>query len=107
MGKTTEDIKISLNVSLKGSPKGVFPIKNFEIKFFILNFAKKTLLFTQKLKINIFTLKVMSVLQTAKIKTDRKPYLLSRNAHFAKKNTLYRLFVVYGELSMHFSLSKG
>ena len=27
MGKTTEDIKISLNVSLKGSPKGVFPTK--------------------------------------------------------------------------------
>ena len=42
MGKTTEDIKISLNVSLKGSPKGVFPTKKFEIKIFILKFAKNT-----------------------------------------------------------------
>ena len=42
MGKTTEDIKISLNVSLKGSPKGVFPTKNFEIKIFILKLAKNT-----------------------------------------------------------------
>ena len=41
MGKTTEDIKISLNVSLKGSPKGVFPTKKIEIKIFILKFAKK------------------------------------------------------------------
>ena len=40
MGKTTEDIKISLNVSLKGSPKRVFPTKSFEIKIFILKFAK-------------------------------------------------------------------
>ena len=49
MGKTTEDIKISLNVSLKGSSKGVFPIKKNEIKIFILKFAKNTI-FTQKLK---------------------------------------------------------
>ena len=41
MGKTTEAIKISLNVSLKGSPKRVFSTKNFEIKIFILKFAKK------------------------------------------------------------------
>ena len=55
MGKITEDIKISPNVSLKGSPKGVFPKKSFEIKIFILKFAKnKTLPFTQKLKIDIF-----------------------------------------------------
>ena len=42
MSKTTEDIKISLNVSLKGSPKGVFPTKIFEIKIFILKCAKNT-----------------------------------------------------------------
>ena len=42
MDKTIEDIKISLNVSLKGSPKGVFPTKSFEIKIFILKFAKNT-----------------------------------------------------------------
>ena len=65
MGKTTEDIKIWLNVSLKGSPKGVFQTKNFEIKIFILKFVK-TLLFTLKLKIDIFTSKVMSGLQTVK-----------------------------------------
>ena len=41
MDKTTEDIKISLNVSLKGSPKGVFPTKKSEIKNFLLKFAKK------------------------------------------------------------------
>ena len=80
MGKTTEDIKISLNFSLKGSPKGVFPTNIFEIKKFILKFAKKkqtkktkkkqtnktktTLLFTQKLKIYIFASKVMSGLPT-------------------------------------------
>ena len=29
-GKTIEDIKISLNVSLKGSPKGVFPTKKLK-----------------------------------------------------------------------------
>ena len=42
MGKTTEDIKISMNVSLKGSPKGVFPTNIFEIKDFILKFSKNT-----------------------------------------------------------------
>ena len=42
MGKPTEDIKISLNVSLKGSPKGVFPTKNSEIKILTLKFAKNT-----------------------------------------------------------------
>ena len=42
MGKTTEDIKISLNVSLKGSPEGVFPTKKIEINIFILKFAKNT-----------------------------------------------------------------
>ena len=42
MGKTTEDIKISLLVSLAGSPKKVFPIKNFEIKILIVKFAKNT-----------------------------------------------------------------
>ena len=40
MGKTAKDIKISLNVSLKGSHKGVFPTKIFEIQIFILKFAK-------------------------------------------------------------------
>ena len=38
MGKTTEDIKILLNVSLKES----LPTKIFEIKIFILKFAKNT-----------------------------------------------------------------
>ena len=47
MGKTTEDIKISLNVSLKGNPKGVFPTKKFEIKIFILKFAKNTTFYTK------------------------------------------------------------
>ena len=42
MGKTTEDIKISLNISLKGSPSGVFLKKNFEIKIFVLKFTKNT-----------------------------------------------------------------
>ena len=41
MGKTTEDIKIWLNVSLKGSPKGVFQTKKNEIKIFILKFEKQ------------------------------------------------------------------
>ena len=52
MGKTTEDIKILLNISLKGSPKGVFPTKKKkkkkkknEIKIFILKFAKNTTLY--------------------------------------------------------------
>ena len=40
--------KKSLNVSLKGSPKGVFPTKKFYIKIFILKFAKNTN-FTKKL----------------------------------------------------------
>ena len=47
MGKTSEDIKILLNVSLRGSPKGVFPTKNFEIKKFILRFAKNTTFYPQ------------------------------------------------------------
>ena len=42
MGKTTEDIKMSLIVSLTGSHKGVFPTKIFEIKIFVLKFAKNT-----------------------------------------------------------------
>ena len=42
MGKITEGIKISLNVSLKGSPKGVFPTNKKKIKIFILKFAKNT-----------------------------------------------------------------
>ena len=49
MGKTTEDIKISLKFSLKGRPKRVFPTKKNEIKIFILKFAKNTT-FNQKLK---------------------------------------------------------
>ena len=52
MGKTKEDIKLSLNVSLKGSPKGVFPTNKFEIKIFILKFAKNTTLYP---KIKNFT----------------------------------------------------
>ena len=81
MGKTTEDIKISLNVSLKGSPKGVFPTKTFEIKIFILKFA-----------INTFYPKIKNL--HFRVKSDvcapncEKPYLLSRNAHFAR-GTLY------------------
>ena len=39
-------------------------------------------------------------------KSERKPYVLSRNSHFAR-GTLYRLFVVFGELSKHISLTKG
>ena len=105
MGKTTENIKLSLNVSLKGSPKGVFPTKKIKIKIFILKFAKRTLRFTPKLKIDVFASKVMSGLPAVK-KSERKPYMLSRNAHFAR-DTLYRLFVVYGELSKHFKPLKG
>ena len=41
MDKTTEDIKISLNVSLKGTPKGEFPTKKNEIKIFVFKFAKQ------------------------------------------------------------------
>ena len=47
----------------------------------------------------------MSGLPTAK-KSERKPYLLSRNAHFAK-GTLYRLFVSMENFRGTFSLSKG
>ena len=50
MGKTTEYIKISLNVSLKGSPKGVFPTTKIEIKIFILKFANKNTTFYPKIK---------------------------------------------------------
>ena len=50
MGKTLEYIKISLNVSLRGNPKGVFPTKKFEIKIFILKFAKKNTTFYPKIK---------------------------------------------------------
>ena len=106
MGKTTEDIKISLNASLKGSPKGVFPTIKFEIIFFILKFAKKKHYFLpKKLKNYIFASKVMSGLPNVK-NSLRKPYLLSRNAHFAI-GILYRLFVVCGELSRHFYHLKG
>ena len=66
MDKTTEDIKISLNVSLKGTPKGVFPTKKNWNKNFRFQIRKTTLLFTQKLKIDIFALKVMSGLPTVK-----------------------------------------
>ena len=45
MGKITEDIKISLNVSLKGSPRGAFPTNIFEIKIFILKFEENTTLY--------------------------------------------------------------
>ena len=49
MGKTTEGIKLSLNVSLKGSPKGVFQEKNLNQNFqFKIRPQKTTLLFTQK-----------------------------------------------------------
>ena len=65
MGKTTEDIKISLNVTLKGISKGVFPTKENEIKIFILKFAKTTT-FYPKIKNCIFASKVMSVLLTVK-----------------------------------------
>ena len=44
MGKTTEGIKISLNVSLKGSPKEVFPTKK-KIKIFLLKFSKNTIFY--------------------------------------------------------------
>ena len=57
MGKTTEDIKISLNVSLKGSTKGVFPIKKIEIKIFILKFAKKYYFLPKRIKMYIFASK--------------------------------------------------
>ena len=63
-----------LNVSLKGSTKGVFPTKNFDIKIYILKFAK-TLFIALKLKIDIFASKVMSGLPTVKT-TERSPYLL-------------------------------
>ena len=65
MGKTAEDIKVSLNVSLKGSPKRVFPTNKFEIKTFILKFAKNTT-FYPKIKNYIFASKVMSGLPTVK-----------------------------------------
>ena len=64
MVKTTEDIKISLNVSLKGRPKRVFATKKKKKKKMNQNFhfkiRKKSLFFTQKLKIDIFASKVMS-----------------------------------------------
>ena len=62
----TEDIKISLNVSLKGSPKEVFPIKKYLNQHFHFKICKKTLLVTQKLKIGILASKVMSGLPTVK-----------------------------------------
>ena len=74
MGKTTEEFKISLNVSLKGSPKGVFPTKIFEIEIFHFKIHKKTLLFTQKLKIDIFESKVMS-------KNQRKGLICYQETH--------------------------
>ena len=66
MGKTTEDIKISLNVSLKGSPKGVFQTKKNEIKIFILKFAKNTTFYPKIKKNYIFVSKVMSGLPNFK-----------------------------------------
>ena len=62
-----------LNVSLKGSTKGMFPTNIFDIKIFILKFAK-TLCFALKLKIDIFASKVMSGLPTVKT-AERNPYL--------------------------------
>ena len=59
MGKTTENIKISLNVSLIGSPKGVIPTKKNWNQNFHFKIRKKTLFFIQKLKIDIFTSKVI------------------------------------------------
>ena len=40
-GQNHRRYQISLNVSLTGSSKRVVPTKNFEIKIFILKFAKK------------------------------------------------------------------
>ena len=100
MGKTTEDIKISLNVSSKGSPQGVFPAKKIEIKIFVLKFAKNTT-FYPKIKNWHFRVKSDVWNPNCEKFIEKKTYLLSRNAHFAR-GTLYRLFVVYGELSRHF-----
>ena len=48
MGKTTEDIKMSLNVSLKGSPVGVFQIKKLKSKFLFK--IRKNIWFYPKIK---------------------------------------------------------
>ena len=56
MGKTTEDIKISLNVSLKGSPKGVFLTKNWNKNFLKKKKKKKKkTTFYPKIKKNTFS----------------------------------------------------
>ena len=47
MGKTTEGIKISLNGLQKEAIKECFQQKNFEIKIFILKFAKNTIFYTK------------------------------------------------------------
>ena len=66
MGKTKEDIKISLNVSLKGRPKGVFPRQKNEINIFILKFAKNATFYSKIKKKYIFVSKVMSRLPNVK-----------------------------------------
>ena len=104
MGKTTEDIKISLNVSLKGSPKGVFPIKNFEIKIFISKFAKDT--FYPKIKNLHFCIK-SDVWAPKCEKTHRESLICYQETHILLEipSTDYSLFM--GNFRGIFSLSKG
>ena len=99
MGKTTEDIKISLTVSLKGSPKGVLPTKFFEIKIFILKFAK-TLHFTQKIENWHFWVK-SDVWAPEREKNHRESRVFYQETHIllAVPTTDYLLSV--GEISRH------
>ena len=103
MGKTTDIFKILLNVSLKGSPKGVFPTEKFEIKIFILKFARNTF----HPKINKLHIRVKNDVWAPKCeKLMKKALFVIKKRNFAI-GTLYRLFFVYGELSRHFYPLKG
>ena len=106
MGKTTEDIKISLKVSLKGSPGGVFPTKFFEIKIFILKFAKTTTIFYPKFKNWHFGVK-SDVWAPNCEKNHRESLICYQGTHILLEVPSADYSLSMGNFRGIFSLSKG
>ena len=105
MGKTTEDIKISLDISLKGSPKGVFSTKKIEIKIFILKFAKNTTFYP---KIKNLHFRVKSDVWAPKCeKLIEKALFVIKKTHILLEVTSTDYSLSMGNFRGIFSLSKG
>ena len=71
MGKTTEDIKLSLNVSFKGVSNKTFWNQNFHFKI-----RKNTTFYPQNKIWHFHVISDVSAPNSEKKKSERKPYLL-------------------------------